>query len=247
MQHNDYRYVSELFIDFPKKIIILDIPNDKLEDLKETIIEYSKISNNFICQIYNLKEIKFFTKNNIKFFYGYSVDNYYDIRGLISLGVEYIKINAPITFNMKLLSNLNVKFRMIPNVAYDAYIPRENGIKGQWVRPEDTKYYEKGIYIFDFADCDLEKERTLYHIYAENRTWPGNLNILITNLNVNADNRGFPDELGEIRSNCQQKCMQNGSCHFCDTAFKFERTIRKYKEEFRGISRCGSGIDQSGY
>lgn len=95
---------------------------------------------------------------------------------------------------------------MCPNVAYDAYIPRENGIYGQWIRPEDVKYYENGIYVLDFEDVDLLKERTLFHIYKEEQQWPGNLNNLLTNFNVNVDNRGLLKNLGEKRSTCGQIC-----------------------------------------
>lgn len=228
----DYRQISDLFIDYPDKTIILELKNEDFEDDKiiKTIEQYAEISSNFCCCIYKLSYANWFKDKNIKFYYGYPVNSYYDVWGLIDLGVEYIKIFAPLTFDIDNLKTFKTKFRMIPNVAYDAYIPRNNGICGQWVRPEDTKWYEEGIYVFEFEDADLEKERTLYRIYAENQEWKGNLNLLITNLNINADNRGFPDELGEIRSNCRQKCAQTlHSCHYCETAFLFEKSLRNYK------------------
>jgi hypothetical protein len=92
-------------------------------------------------------------------------------------------------------------------------------------------FTNKGYTAQDLIDADLAKERTLYDIYAENGNWPGNINLLLTNLNRDADNRGLPEELGEIRSNCRQRCMMNGACHFCETAFNFEKTIRNYKYE----------------
>ena len=221
-----------MLIDYPDKSIILEIKiEDFTEDRKNIIKQYAEMSEHLCCCIYNLREVNWFKENNIKFYYGYTINNYYDIQGLIELGVEYIKITAPITFDIQTLTKLNSKFRMVPNVAYDAYIPRYDGICGQWVRPEDVKYYEEGIYVFEFEDADLDKERTLYCIYAEQGVWNGNMNLLFTNLNVNADNRAMPDELGEIRSSCRQRCMKNGNCHFCKTAFMFEKAVRKYKYE----------------
>ena len=229
----DYQQIPALFIDYPNVTIILEVNNEQMQDEKTTEIikQYAQDNpENFCCCIYDLQHAKWFKNKGIKFYYGYPVDSFYDVQGLINLGVEYIKISAPLTFETQTLKSKGVKFRMIPNVAHATYIPRENGIKGQWVRPEDVQYYEDAIYIFEFEAVNLDQEKTLYHIYAETGIWNGNLNLLITNLNVNVDNRAFPDELGELRSNCGQKCMKTGTCHFCDTAFLFEKTLYQHKE-----------------
>lgn len=231
---NDYRYIPELFIEFPDKMIILDVPNDRFPEIQKDIASYAEANRKyFCCKIYDLRYVNWFKENNIKFFYGYPVSTFYEINGLKDLGTEYIVITAPITFKMNILKQYykDIKFRMVPNVAYSAYIPRENGLVGQWVRPEDVKYYEKGIYIFDFEDAkELIKERTLYHIYAEQKKWPGNLNLLISNFNIDVDNRAMLDDLGETRSNCGQRCQETGRCRKCQTAIKFEKTIKQYKD-----------------
>ena len=72
---------------------------------------------------------------------------------------------APLTFHMSWLGKQDMKFRMVPNVAYDAYIPRYDGICGQWVRPEDVHVYEQYVNTFEFITDSLEKERTLLKIY----------------------------------------------------------------------------------
>ena len=128
---------------------------------------------------------------------------------------------------MDKLSNFNIKFRMCPNVAYDNYIPRENGLYGQWVRPEDIEYYNS-IYIFDFENVDLIQEKTLYHIYAEQKNWPGDLNLLFTNFNLHIDNRLILKELGKRRSTCGQRCQnKNIGCNFCKTALTYIQNINK--------------------
>lgn len=236
VESRDYRYISDLIVEYPGKTIILDVPKDKFEELKQAITEYGKIDTvNFVCKIYDLNPdiIEFFHFIGVKFYYGYSVNSFYDVQGLINLGVEYVQIHAPLTFNIDALKLIKTKFRMVPNVAYDAYVPRREGICGQWVRPEDVKWYEDGIYVFEFEDCNLEKERTLYDIYAEKGTWPGNLNLLITNLNVDADNRGLPEDFGQARSNCHQRCMEVGVCHYCQSAFTFEKYMRNNRDEIK--------------
>lgn len=233
VRSKDYRVISDLFIDYPDKMIILDVAPDMEEEIMNYILLLiDENREHFCCRIYNMNNIEWYKSNNVKFYYGFPVNSFYDIKGLIDLGVEYISVIAPLTFNINRLSKYDMKFRMVPNVAYSAYIPRKNGIIGQWVRPEDVSFYKKGIYIFDFEDCDsLDKERTLYHIYAEQKHWPGNLNLLISNLNVDIDNRAIIDELGESRANCGMRCCETSSCHLCETAFRFEKTLKAYKKE----------------
>lgn len=234
VEGRDYRVISDYFIDYPDKTIILDYNTEFFEknavDISDTIKQYAEISENFVCRLHTLQNIFWFMENGIKFYYAYPVNNYYDMKALMDLGVEYINITAPLTFSIDKLpvGEHYPKFRMVPNVAYDGYIPRDDGIQGDWVRPEDVEFYESAIYIFDFEDINLDKERTLFDIY-ERRSWKGNLNFLITNLNENVTNTTVPDEFGLYRSTCGQRCMQNGTCHYCETALRWEKTLREYK------------------
>ena len=238
VEQRDYRYISDLIIEHPNKTIILDIKEFNDEAFKKCIIEYSKEPTiNFVCCIYDLspENIEWFCFNNIKFYYGYSVNSFYEVKGLIDLGVEYVKIHAPLTFNILRLKRFDCKFRMIPNVAYDAYIPRKDGICGQWVRPEDVKYYEDGIYVFEFENANLEQEQVLYDIYAEKGIWNGNLNLLITNLGIDVNNRGLSEDIGKLRANCGQRCMEKGNCQLCHTIFQFENTLRTHQSELKEL------------
>jgi hypothetical protein len=104
---------------------------------------------------------------NVKYFYGVPVNNFYDFKALIDYGCCDIKIDAPLTHMLDRLENFDITIRMSPNIAYYAFIPRENGIVGGWVRPEDVELYEEYIDVFEFEDCDGKKEKALYKIYAE--------------------------------------------------------------------------------
>ena len=121
---------------------------------------------------------------------------------------------------------------MVPNQAYDKYIRRFNGVHGQWIRPEDTEAYEPYITTFEFVAEDLSRERTLHHVYADKKEWPGNLNLLITNLDYNVDNRGIPVGLVHSRLNCGQRCEATGTCHLCDRALMFVNSVDKNKSDF---------------
>jgi len=133
---------------------------------------------------------------------------------------------------MNSVKTFNTPIRLVPNIAHENYLPHQNGITGQWIRPEDLHLYEDWNPSIDFRfDEDpqyLQKERTMYHIYAENKTWPGNLNILITHLNHNCENALVADNIGERRMNCRQRCASGRMCHGCQLALDFGKTIRKY-------------------
>ena len=243
VQGKDHRIITEYFTDYPDTMIILDIKREEIEALKKNILMYAEVSENFCCKIYDLEEAQWFKNNSIKFYYAYAIDNYYDLKGLVDLGVEYVKIGAPLTFDIPTLEKYynKTKFRMVPNIAYSAYIPRQNGLKGGWVRPEDVEYYEKAIYVLEFEDIErADKERTLYKIYAEDKEWNDNLNPLITNLNLDIVNSFLPNEFGEIRSRCRQRCMQNGNfCWFCDTATRFQKSMfhKSFIDNFSDFSQ----------
>lgn len=152
---------------------------------------------------------------NLKYFYGVPVNNFYDFRALVEYGCTDVKIMPPLTHMLDRLENFEVTIRMCPNVAYYAYIPRDDGVCGGWVRPEDVDYYADYIDVFEFEDCDEKKEKALFRVYAEQGKWPGLLNDLITNLNYTAINRMILKDFGQIRMFCGQKCQMGINCTAC--------------------------------
>jgi hypothetical protein len=121
-----------------------------------------------------------------------------------------------------------ISIRMTCNCARPAHLIANaglSGIKGQYIRPEDVKLYDEYVQTLEFDGVHdaLTKEETLLKIYKEKAEWMGNLNLLITHLNEDVDNRGILDEFGERRMNCGQRCLSGGSCTHCDIAIKFSR------------------------
>ncbi len=105
---------------------------------------------------------------------------------------------------------------MVANVAYYAYLPRENGVVGSYIRPEDVIHYNNYIHVIEFEDCDKKREQALYRVYMENKAWPGNLKTIITNLNYDGVNRMIPPNFALTRMNCGQRCISNASrCRVC--------------------------------
>ena len=197
--------------------IILTITSQQKNEIKwEEIDKYNKMwQNKIIIETDSFDIMDACKLFNIKYFYGIPVNNFYDLKALIDYGCCDVKIDAPLTHMLDKLKNFDITIRMSPNIAYYAYIPKENGVIGSWVRPEDVELYEEYIDVFEFEDCDVHKEEALYRIYAEQKSYPSNLNNLITNLNYDASGKLVLPDFGKIRMFCGQKCANGFSCRAC--------------------------------
>lgn len=165
-----------------------------------------KLNGNLYVKLYNLKGVPTCKEKGLKFFYAYPVSSFYELRGLKDLGVSYVYTTAPIFFDMDTVKSVGIPVRLVPNICYDSYIPHENGVCGQWVRPEDQEVYEKaGCEVIEFInDLDSkEKEEALYRIYAERKEWPGEMDNIFINFNYPALNRMVPPDLALVRLNCK--------------------------------------------
>jgi hypothetical protein len=233
MHYVDKDRIIDYIEALPDKTIILEIPKEASINWDLYKAYASKVD--FILCLADLATAQQCKSNGIKFFWGYPINTYYELQSLLKLEPCYLYLGAPLCFDLPRVKEItDIPIRLIPNVAYDGYIPRDNGVCGQWIRPEDVKHYEPYVNALEFITDNLEKERTLLHIYKDNQNWPGNLNLLLTNFGVNIDNRALPDELGPIRIRCGQRCMSNGACHYCHSAMKFATALRhKHYEDIQ--------------
>ena len=133
---------------------------------------------------------------------------------------------------MDTVKSVGIPVRLVPNICYDSYIPHENGVCGQWVRPEDQEVYEKaGCEVIEFInDLDSkEKEEALYRIYAERKEWPGEMDSIFINFNYPALNRMVPPDLALVRLNCKQFCQRTQGCQLCKRTFDLQKIAKKVK------------------
>ena len=228
VQSKDYLTLFDLLDKFPQKTFILRIENSNSVDWN--IIRGCNKNGNLICCLENLKDIEKCRIAGVRFYYAYPVNSFFELQGLKNVGVEYVHLGMPLFFQMEEVKAFNIPVRVIPNVAYDAYIPHMNGICGQWIRPEDMDTYEEYVDVCEFKDAPVDKEKALFRIYAQDKKWPGDLNALITNLNLSCNNNVVYKDLAEKRLNCGQMCQQHGSCHYCERALTFDQTVIEYKE-----------------
>lgn len=229
MQYKDKDRLINYIEDYKDKTFILEIPKEEQENIDWPLLNvFKEKTQNFILAIQDLNLANEIYEKGFKFYWNYPIFTWYELEGVAAFSPSYLYLGPPLSFSLeKIKMKYNILIRLCANLAYDAYIPRENGICGSWIRPEDIEVYDKWADAIEFITDDLGKEATLLHIYKENKSWPGNLNLLITNLNYNIDNRGIPEEFGEIRANCGQRCMSGERCNFCNVAFNFTTSLRK--------------------
>lgn len=238
-QYNDRDRILDLVERFPDKTIILDVPG--AEENWELWKMYHEKFFEFHVALHDLNRVEEFNKENVNWYWPYPITSYYELDMIVNLHPSYIMIGPPLSFDLDQVNlhlydpcddTKQIPLRLVANVAHPNYLPTNgmHGICGQWVRPEDTQLYSTRIQCLEFENVDLKQEETMLHIYKENRAWPGNLNLLIQKLNFNVDNRAIPEELGEKRMTCGQRCWRTGSCQLCVRAFAFAEEIRKEKE-----------------
>ena len=194
--------------------------------------------DNFICAVHDYASCIECKSRGIKFYYGYPVESYWELRGLKNLGVCYARLGPGLFFDMDAVKAIGVPIRVIPNLAYNDILPHSDGICGQWIRPEDIDMYEDYAEVVEFEDTDIKKEQALYRIYAKQEGWKTNIASLITNMSktIPASNPLLTSEITKARLNCKQKCQANGACQICYRAFSLANR-EKLSEYFNAIKK----------
>lgn len=221
------RYITpDLFEKYPNAEVVITIHREKDERFKwDEIRQWNILSRGkLVLCLQSLADAEECKKLNVPFYWGYPVSTYYDLRALKELGVMYVRLDAPLFFEMDEVKKFGIPVRAVPNVACLGEIPTKNGIYGTWIRPEDIVLYEEYISMLEFEDCDIKKEGGLFTIYAELKTWGGPLTMLISNFSSSAENRLISQEAIKIRLNCGQKCQKTSRCHICERALRLADT-----------------------
>ena len=218
VQYRDRRIIPDLFEKYPNANIILHIFHEDIqtEESWREVYKYHVLGQGrFICCVSNFEIAYMCKEDNIKFYYGYPIKTYYELKAAIDYGVCYVRLGEPLFFDMDRVKEFGVPVRAVPNIAYNDGFPREHGIYGTWIRPEDVEIYEPYIDVFEFEDCNLKKERGLYRLYSQSKKWSGPLELVISNFNHSGINRMVVPDLAYKRLNCKHMCQSGGSCRAC--------------------------------
>ena len=177
-------------------------------------------------------------KRGIPFYFEYPIQYGYEAEALIhGVGVCAIRIAGELAHNLDFVNTLPVEVRVSP---YKAYAPwNYKPIVGGWFRPEDLEKIE-AIDVCEIINVDNRKGQALYRIYAENHEWPGELYMLIDDIqDKTIYNRMIPPEFQERRSNCRMRCQSGGHCHYCETLTYLANPnlLRPVKEKIDNVQR----------
>lgn len=234
MEFRDSEKLIEYIEDFPNTTFIIDIPKGiEKEFINWNLFQAYAAAADIIIGLRDLSLIDECKVHGLKFYYSLPIITWYELDAMIKLEPCYLYVTDSLYFSLdRIKRKTDIPIRLCANLAFDPYIPRENGIYGTWIRPEDVFHYEKWVDALEFYFTSLSHEATLLEIYKEKQEWPGNLNLLITNLNYNVNNRVVPEEFGLYRATCGHKCTEMRACRMCENMMIFADQIRKkyYKD-----------------
>lgn len=227
----DRKSLTDLILKYPEKTFILVHHIDEGEINWEDIRKWNLLTKgNFILCSYNPTDIIKAIEMDIQTYFGLSVNDYETLDTLAKMGVKYVRVGGSLFFDMENVSKKGMKIRVVPNVAFFDGLPREDGVVGTWIRPEDLDLlYEKYVDAVEFEFCNLIQEQTLFKIYAENKNWPGDLGRLVQNLNYVGKNRLIVDLSKRLR--CRQICKSGGACNLCYTALEVSDMLINYNQD----------------
>lgn len=164
---------------------------------------------------------------NIKYYWGHTIVSFEELQACCTSGVCYALISSQVAFSLKVAKSYGVPLRVVPNRASLRYLPQVTDLKTFFIRPEDLSLYEEYIDTIEFAFDSLLEERTCLNIYKNKKTWAGHIKFLIKNIPIDFHNQGLPEEFGQIRLNCGQRCLTGGRCNFCGTSLRFTKLVEK--------------------
>lgn len=230
----DRKIIPELAEKYPETTIILQLIGAEEIDWVE-IKDYNNLcKGNLICAAAYIHELFECASHNIRYYYGFPINTFSELQALKNIGVCYVRLGEGLFFHMPKVKDIGVPVRIVPNVAYTDGIPRDNGIAGHWVRPEDMLLYQDYVETIEFEDAGVKKEQALFRIYTSQEGWYGDINDLITNLNYSASNKMLPNNITMERIHCGQQCKINGRCQVCFRAFDLAQPdkIKEYFKEY---------------
>lgn len=220
---HDFSALSNYVQKYPEKTIIQVIDAENFNDIPFDYLN----EHGVIAATANPKYVVNFAE---KFYFDFPCFSWNTLDIIKEYKPEYILLAGELAFSLAAARNvINCKVRVIPNkILYPVKFrsPSPHQFTDFWIRPEDVPEYEKFVDVFEFQNSDLEKEKTFFKIYKTQNNWPGNLNFLIENLDINADNRGIVNDFGKVRVNCGQKCKKGSGCTFCEVALNLEKNLR---------------------
>ena len=77
------------------------------------------------------------------------------------------------------VKQIGVPIRAIPNISFLDGLPRDDGVNGNWIRPEDLDAYSIYINTIEFGTQPERREQALFRIYSKEKQWYGDLGRIV--------------------------------------------------------------------
>lgn len=159
-------------------------------------------------------------ENGLAFYFSFAITTFADLQTANELGACCALISAPIFFEQDKLEKFSIPLRYRANVAYSGYLTTSRvNANAAFIRPDDVEFYDNDTTTIEFGASSSEQEEVLYRLYKYDKTWPGDLNMVITTLNVEPApmNRMIGPDFAKYRLNCSQRCVEGDAlqCHLC--------------------------------
>lgn len=231
VQYRDRNFIYDIPEKYPRATVIINLlTNDDINWDELTTFD-TFMRHNFICCVTSLSQALECKKRNFAFYFGFPITSFYELNRVKNLGVCYVRLGGSLAFSLDKVITFEIPVRAVPNIANEWPWPDDDGVCSNWIRPEDVALYENYITTMEFEDCNTQKERALYRIYAEDREWPGDVMQIISNIRTSAVNRLISPEFARTRLNCGQKCQENHRCQYCRRILDIadEDTLRQIK------------------
>lgn len=220
----DIESIPDVYHQYKKPIIFFPALNNEEYDWKKLINFDHLCEHNLIISCPDIHTALLAKHYDLRIMLATEAHSAWDLRGMIELGCEYAYVGIPLFFDLPSVENLDIKLRAIPTISYNHKLLHSSGVCGQWIRPEDVVDYEDYIDVLEFEFCEVQREQTLFKVYAESQQWDTRLDILVEDLGSPALNRFINPQLVNARLTCKHRCQADGGCHLCETCLKIAST-----------------------
>ena len=238
VQYRDKDYIFDLIEKYPGKKYVLDA-SDEINPDWNWIIQMAKACPDFILRVSrDYSHMLKCAEEDIPFFAGYPINDWAVFRAYVELGPTYVVPAGELFFRLDELKKYNIPVRVcanrpfLSNIVLGANTETDLTIPSEWIRPDDVPKYENYVDVIEFFDVEKSKEQALYRIYAQDKHWPGSLQMIINNLKTDATCRLIEPEIFSRRINCGRKCLSGGPCRMCFHMFSLANyeKLKEYKE-----------------
>lgn len=176
---------------------------------------------------YSQQLIDLMREHGHRFFYDDYVRTWDSLTGYVKEGVTDIYIVEEICFDLINVRKVvgDIRLRVIPHIAQSSYL-KTPAMQKFFIRPDDVEFYEKYIDVFELLNLQNPNASvTMQRIYQD-AGWGGNLSEIITDFNLDIDNRDILPLFAQHRISCGKRCMKGSGCSLCNQYASLAKTIK---------------------